>query len=74
MGATHERIGTVMIEAGKPAALPGPLRVNSWWQAHQWAAITVSLLVAVLISSSWLIFPYLVKGKKVRRQKKPSKR
>lgn len=40
-------------------------RARTWFQSHQWLVATVSLVIATLVSSAWLVFPYLVQGKKL---------
>lgn len=36
-----------------------------WWRRHSTFAVLCALLVTLALSLSWLVFPYLVQGKKV---------
>ncbi|OGA52917.1 MAG: hypothetical protein A3G24_26920 [Betaproteobacteria bacterium RIFCSPLOWO2_12_FULL_62_13] len=55
-----------MIEIAKAAetAAAWP-RARTWLQKNQWLVVILSLVMAVLVSSAWLVFPYLVQGKKL---------
>lgn len=35
------------------------------WQARQSLVVVLSMIIATLVSSAWLVFPYLVRGKKL---------
>lgn len=55
-----------MIEMVKAAeTAPAWPRIRTWLQKNQWLAVILSLVIAVLVSSAWLVFPYLVQGKKL---------
>lgn len=41
---------------------------RAWFQKNQWLVVILSLVIAVLVSSAWLVFPYLVQGKKLLSQ------
>lgn len=58
-----------MIEMATAAetAAAGP-RARTWLQKNPWLVVILSLVMAVLISSAWLVFPYLVQGKKLLSQ------
>ncbi len=49
--------------AGEPGIAWGRARI--WFQSHPWLVVAVSLVIATLVSSAWLVFPYLVQGKKL---------
>jgi cytochrome c-type biogenesis protein len=40
-------------------------RVLAWAQHHQTLLIVVSVFLAIVISASWLVFPYFIKGKEL---------
>lgn len=40
-------------------------RPRTWHQAHQGLIVGLSLVVALVLSSAWLVFPYLVQGKRL---------
>ena len=50
-----------MIEVAKTNAMA----VRPWLQKNPWLVVAFSLVMAVLVSSAWLVFPYLVQGKKL---------
>lgn len=55
-----------MFEASIAAGTTGLCgRLRTWCQAHQWLAVVLSMAIATLVSSAWLVFPYLVQGKKL---------
>ena len=55
-----------MLEATRvDAAIHGSGRVRLWREAHPWPVAILSLIGATLIASAWLVFPYLVQGKKL---------
>lgn len=57
---------TQTLRIGESAVAGGTWsRVKTGWRAHQGLALGASLLIAVLVSSAWLVFPYFVQGKKL---------
>lgn len=40
-------------------------RIRLWTHTHQRLMAAISMIVAVMVSSAWLVFPYLVQGKKL---------
>lgn len=55
-----------MFEAVKAeAAAPARPRTRGGWQGHQLPVALLSMIIAAVLSSAWLAFPYLVQGKKL---------
>lgn len=58
-----------MFDVTKAVATAAPrAHTRAWFQKNQWLVVVLSLVMAVLVSSAWLVFPYLVQGKKLLSQ------